>query len=445
MKSAEDVVVPGRLYGLRAWTVGGGKRLEALAQHGSWASGSNPTRARCAAGRGHRAPAHDCSCGLYALHPSVAQCKSSFARARDAARAGRTADVSGIVAAWGAVELHESGFRAEYARPHALLLPAGAGDGYAQLVRALAAGHHAEVWKIDSGHDLHRRCVEHNLGLSKAAVKDLLGPQLRRQRRRDRVRSWRETAVDLAVGAATLLFGGLVPILFVVAIVIGLLSGGGDEPRSAPRPASKLQVIEQRLIEIDGADFYVALVRNPSRTRSALRVHPTGAFLDESGDAISWPDRPANTDNRPSLAPGQVGVVWDWVDSYESLASEVKQIRVSVVASRWADGRQRSPLAVSRLRLERPRCLVTATVRSAWRRIDAEFAFIARSPRGRILGAGTWVAGPLPRGRSRRILERIEPRPCLGRRFELEAYPNVGAAELRRDVRGSHGRAPAGA
>ena len=179
----------------------------------------------------------------------------------------------------------------------------------------------------------------------------------------------------------------------------------------------------------------MALVRNPRRSRSALQIHPRGAFLDELRDPIAWPDRTADTDNRPSLGPGQVGVVWDWLDSYGSVADEVDRYRVRSVASRWVAGRRRSPNGVSRLRLRRPSCLVTATVRSAWRRIDAEVAFIVRNRSGRITGVGTWVAGPLPRGGSRRILERVEPRPCLRGRFELTACPNLGPGDLLREAR----------
>jgi hypothetical protein len=436
VKPGEAPVVPGRLYGLRAWTVGGGTRLGSLAQEGSWAKGSKATKARCAAGRGHRAPDHNCGCGLYALHPTVRECQSSFDKARRAAQAGGTnGDVFGVVAAWGEVELHESGFRAEYARPHALLLPADHSDGYARRVRALAASHDAEVWEVDSGHQLHRRCVEQNLGLSEAAVAELLGVQLRRHRRRDRLRRWGETVVDLAAGAFALVIGGLFWGLIPLAVVLSLLSDGGDEPTPAKPPPSKLQILEQRLFEVEGGDVYVALVRNPSRSRSAFRVHPKGAFLDKFGDPVTWPDRPADTDNRPSLVPGQVGVVWDWLDSYESVADEVERYRVRVVASRWVAGRRRSPIGVSRLRQRRPSCLVTATVRSAWRRIDAEVAFIARNRRGTIIGAGTWIAGPLPQGRSRRILERIEPRPCLRQRFALKTYPNLGPGDLLREGR----------
>ena len=435
MKRREAPVVPGRLYGLRAWTVGGGKQLESIAQEGAWANGSKAPKARCAAGRGHRAPAHNCGCGLYALHPTVRQCQSSFDDARRAARTGEPgAEVVGIVAAWGEVELHETGFGAEYARPHALVLPAAHSDHYGRRIRVLAADHGAEVWEVDSRHHLHRRCVEQNLGLSEAAVKELLGAQLRGQRRRKRLRRWRDALVDVASAAAALVIGGFFWWLILFSVVVSLLNGGEEDPAPAARSALKLQILEQRLLEVDGSDFYVALVRNPSRTRDALQVHPTGAFLDEFGDPVAWPDRPANTDSRPSLAPGQVGVVYDWLDSDESVADEVERYRVRIVASRWVAGRRRSPTGVSRLRLERPRCLVTETVRSAWRRIDAEFAFVVRNRRGKIIGAGTWIAGPLPRGRSRRILERIEPRPCLRRRFHLKAYPNLHPGDLLRST-----------
>jgi len=127
-------------------------------------------------------------------------------------------------------------------------------------------------------------------------------------------------------------------------------------------------------------------------------------------------------------------VVWDWLDSYESVAGDVDRYRVRFVATRWVTGRRRSPIGVSRVRLQRPSCLVTATVRSAWRRIDAELAFVVRNRRGRIASAGTWIAGPLPRGRSRRILERIEPRPCFRQRFDLKAYPNLVAGDLLREA-----------
>jgi hypothetical protein len=432
-------VVPGRLYGLRCWRAGQGRRLEAPFTRQTWQAGASPTRARCTAGSGHHSPASRCGCGLYALHPTAVQCQASFGAIQRAAAASvHDAEIVGIVAAWGEVELHESGFRAEYARPHVLLLPAGSRNGsYAELVRAIGARHDAEVWEVRSARDLERRCVNGNLGLSNAAVNELLGPKLRRsaavERTRSRIRRFGETAAEVAGMALGLLFSGLVPLLFVVALLVG---DDASERSAAPR-ISSVTVLDQALVEVDGSDLYVALVRNPSDSRSALRICPKGEFLDDLGEPVTWPDDPAGVDNRPSLAPGQLGVVYDWLDSYESVADQVEQINVRVVARRWADRPRRSPLGVSRVNVERPRCLATATVRSARRRLEAELAVIGRDRRGHIVGAGSSIVGPLPRGRSRQVLERIHPRPCVRDRLRFEAYPNLSASDLAQNRTGT--------
>jgi hypothetical protein len=59
--------------------------------------------------RPHRAPGHDCGCGIHAyFEPSDEASKISYA------------GVSGIVSLWGDVEIHAGGLRAEYARIEAL-------------------------------------------------------------------------------------------------------------------------------------------------------------------------------------------------------------------------------------------------------------------------------------------------------------------------------------
>ena len=73
-------------------------------------------------GQGHRAPHHACECGLHALH--------------DPPQGVPGATVSGAVLAWGRIETHANGFRAEYAEPVVL--------GYdreqpSQLIRTLCS------------------------------------------------------------------------------------------------------------------------------------------------------------------------------------------------------------------------------------------------------------------------------------------------------------------
>jgi hypothetical protein len=57
----------------------------------------------------HRAPGHDCSCGIHGyFRPSEETSKVDFR------------GVTGVITAWGQVEVHEDGIRAEFARVEAL-------------------------------------------------------------------------------------------------------------------------------------------------------------------------------------------------------------------------------------------------------------------------------------------------------------------------------------
>ena len=95
------------VIGYRAWRVDREARLCAWTGRTAWTSGVN--RARCFAvplgglrPRRHSAPDPDCMCGLYALNDSG-----------DARLA--LGDVWGAIAAWGSVQVHRTGFRAELA------------------------------------------------------------------------------------------------------------------------------------------------------------------------------------------------------------------------------------------------------------------------------------------------------------------------------------------
>lgn len=88
-------------------------------------------------------PGSDCKCGFYALHdPSDfwygKRPETAFAQAIQKQTAiGSDPLVSGIVVAWGKVEVHHQGFRSEFARIAALALPEGKRD--TAVIRAAAA------------------------------------------------------------------------------------------------------------------------------------------------------------------------------------------------------------------------------------------------------------------------------------------------------------------
>ena len=190
-------LVPAAAYGLRAWSVvgeRGGELLVGAYQAVPWPPGSW-LEATCMKGEAHAAPGHDCTCGIYALHP-----RPRAARRVLAAR-GR---VGGIVEAAGAVEVHEEGFRAERARPYALMV----GRRHTALVHRLAERYGAEVIDASDPKDLIAFCTERGLGFDHEVVRSLIGAEELERLRRLRIERTRRTAAQITT--AVMLMGALV-------------------------------------------------------------------------------------------------------------------------------------------------------------------------------------------------------------------------------------------
>ncbi len=73
--------------------------------------------ARCRHGNRHAAPADDCSCGIYAAN-SNERLRAEFSYGRD------DSQVVGTVMLWGDVVVADWGFRAQFAYPKRLYVPA---------------------------------------------------------------------------------------------------------------------------------------------------------------------------------------------------------------------------------------------------------------------------------------------------------------------------------
>lgn len=100
-----------------------------------WGTGASPEQQRC-----EHAPGNGCECGLYALHtpefwygPDAAQQGMSMFMFGG----GEVMYVAGLVSAWGRMEVHHNGFRAQYAQPVAIALPDRKRD--AAIARGVAA------------------------------------------------------------------------------------------------------------------------------------------------------------------------------------------------------------------------------------------------------------------------------------------------------------------
>jgi hypothetical protein len=186
-------LVPSPLYGLRTWSVVGERGSERLAgpqRATPWPAAGGWLDAGCP--RGHAAPAPACECGIHAWHPHARAARRVLAIRRE---------VPGVVEASGAIEVHRDGFRAERARPFALLLTPRAN---AALVGRLAAAYGAQIVPVDGPGAILAWCRERGLGLQPAVLDELLGPPARRRPRRGaRLR----TAAALAAIAALLVVG----------------------------------------------------------------------------------------------------------------------------------------------------------------------------------------------------------------------------------------------
>jgi hypothetical protein len=207
-------LVPTPVYGLRTWTVRGERPDERLAgayrDAAPWPAGGAWLEASCPGPEGHSAPAPQCSCGVHAWHP----------RRRAARRilAGRR-EVPGIVEARGAIEVHEDGFRAEQARPYALLLAPGRN---AALAQRLGEAYQVPVVEAAGPDDVLRWCREHGLGLGEPVVADLLGADELDAQQRARKVKVRSNALRIAAAVA----------MAALLLVLGLIAtdSPGDRP-----------------------------------------------------------------------------------------------------------------------------------------------------------------------------------------------------------------------
>jgi hypothetical protein len=198
----DEPLFPGPLYGLRTWRVvseSGRERLRGLHQGGEWPAGDGWLEAECRSAGGHRPPGGDCACGIHSWHPTLKNARRVLASRRE---------VAGVIEARGAVEVHEEGFRAERARPHALVsTPSRNG----KLVQRLAQLYDTQVVEVRRPEELLTWCRERGLGMDQRVVAELLGPerveQSARRKRARRRNNVLRVAAALAISAIMVALG----------------------------------------------------------------------------------------------------------------------------------------------------------------------------------------------------------------------------------------------
>jgi hypothetical protein len=220
MNGALLVATP--VYGLRTWGVRGERpdeRLTGAYREGSpWPAGGGWLEASCP--KGHSAPAAGCDCGAHAWHPRPRAARRILAARRE---------VPGVVEASGAIEVHEGGFRAERARPYALLLAPGRN---AALVRRLARTYQVPVVEAADADEVLAWSRERGLGLDETVVADLLGAEEMEAQRRARSLKVRSNALRVAAAVA----------IAALLVVLGLIATDPPGDRSLSGRAGEVRM-----------------------------------------------------------------------------------------------------------------------------------------------------------------------------------------------------------
>lgn len=161
----------GKILGVREWTTNRHcERLGPLVYYEPWRI-ETVTEARCGMvpSAGHSAPEATCECGLYAYHPWSAEGGSVATTAEcDEYR------VAGVVEAWGKVELHGEGFRAQFARPVAFLKPANGWPGSQRALERLSRKSGAELIDPAQGGSIAGWVTGRNAAFDRHLVTQLL-------------------------------------------------------------------------------------------------------------------------------------------------------------------------------------------------------------------------------------------------------------------------------
>lgn len=251
--SAKVPYLAGTIIGVREWRGKRGlKPITSPTGGFEWKSDGSATEAECRCD--HDPPQPDCGCGLYAYHPW------SIFGTDLLSRPSVGESVVGLVEAWGKIEVHRDGFRAQYAKPVAFVFKAGdrtnrwLGDPYASHLTELAERCDAKVIHADDPTAVPRWLEENGSELAKESVEKLVTPNFGKLRARLAKVNWPdlETVIAFPFQLVMVLFFGLLMFAsvavqflwwgFIAYTLVAAITGFdpiGLQTETSPDPAHK--------------------------------------------------------------------------------------------------------------------------------------------------------------------------------------------------------------
>jgi hypothetical protein len=355
--------------------------------------------------------------------------------------------VCGIVEAWGRIELHREGFRAEYARPIAFVLPSLEEDTeWAVRLARAAEAHRVPVLELSGPEALVTHCVDTGLGLSRATVSDLvparqfeedltIGPAVAtRPGSLDRLVALLEwvwmgivCAVALVIGAVYYGFLALMALLLIAGTIgwnpLGLDLDSEASPDALAR--KKLEITAGGLIRHDdGRATFVAVIENRDRRRWALDVAPAARPVDERGNVRARGPSIRAFDHAAAIPPGGSAVVWTQLRLPKGTASLDPRLRARGFRAVGAPS-----LGRIAARVGGSPCTLRAELRTT--RPLHSAAVVAVAGHGRVRGFKRFELGSVPVGRSSRLVTRLRPFACRSDAPPIALYPDLTAPRSR--------------
>ena len=421
--AGEAPLFAGKIHGVRGWTLLGAT-LGAAVHGDEWAADGKATRARCRSERKHKSPAKRCGCGLDGTHPWAG---------------GTQGEVLGVIEAWGRVELHAGGFRAERARPIALFAIADETTlAEARALRQVAARYRCELIHLETRHEIERECGRRGWGLAQGVVEELVAaadaprvstsvPVSRTPTLGERLADRLEVAFVGAIALAYVAFWAFVA-LGVIAAITGWHPLGwdsdADETLALVR-APDLRIVDEAIVPptVGSRPVNAAVLRNRGE-EAAIWARPNVTFTSDAGRV-----EVSRTDFAyPAVVPaGSRALV---VQPLNEADPKTVEVSPGPVSARKAERPPRAPATV-RAELKSVGdgdCKLVAAIRARTGLERLRIWLLAERANHETTAILQRSAGTIPAGRSRQRLDRFQD--CPVDLPTIRAFPAFGAGQL---------------